>query len=376
MKFVPLLFVIVASPTAAQSVITVRPGESIQAAIAAASDGDTVVVQAGTYGGSLDFLGKAITVKGIGLPVISGGTGVLNSVVYFRNGEGPASVLQGFHIRGGFGVQGGGISCIDAQPTIRECFINANLANAEGGGVAGDCTLERCLITNNRSAVGGGGGVWGSVQMFDCIVERNVAYGDSFGGGLRLLDDSRVERCIIRENVVIGDGSAAYIDGANVVLRRCLITGNMATGSSAAPQGAVLTYVGVSVENCTICENKATSASVSFQGHAGICGPARVLNSIVGNNSGVQIVSAPFSGPAQVRYSDIEGGYPGTGTLSLAPLFTSSGNFHLTALSPCIDTGDPSILDPDGSRSDIGAFPFTKLAQDRSELTPIVGRWE
>ena len=375
MKLVALLFAVLASTTAAQSVITVRPGESIQAAVAAASDGDTVVVHAGTYGGSLDFLGKAITVKGIGFPVISGGSGVFNSVVYFRNGEGPSSVLQGFVIRGGYGVQGGGIHSIDAQPTIRDCFIHANFANAEGGGVAGNCTLHRCLIANNRSGAVGGGGIWGSVQMFDSIVERNVAYNDSLGGGLWLLDNSRVERCIIRDNVVIGDGSAAYIDGINVVLRRCLITANTATGSSAAPQGALRADVGFSIENCTICDNKSTSASTSYQGDAGICGPAKVLNSIVGKNSGVQFVSAPFSGPAQVRYSDVEGGYPGIGTLSLAPQFTSSGNFHLTPLSPCIDTGDPSILDPDGSRSDIGAFPFMKLAEEPNELKPIVGRW-
>jgi hypothetical protein len=375
MKFVPLFFVVLAATTAAQSVITVRPGGSIQAAVAAASDGDTVVVYAGTYAGSLDFLGKAITVKGIGFPVLSGGSGVLNSVVYFRSGEGPSSVLQGFQIRGGYGVQGGGIACIGAQPRIRDCFIHSNFANAEGGGVAGNCTLERCLIANNRSGVGGGGGVWGSVQMLDCIVERNVAYGDSLGGGLWLLDNSLVERCIIRDNVVLGDGSAAYINGPNVVLRRCLVTGNTAVGSSAAPQGALLTYVGFSIENCTICENKSTSASTSYQGDAGICGPAKLLSSIVGKNSGVQLVSAPFSGAAQVRYSDIEDGYPGIGTLALAPLFTSSGNFHLTSLSPCIDTGDPSILDPDGSRSDMGAFPFTKLADDPSELKPIGGRW-
>ena len=48
---------------------------------------------------------------------------------------------------------------------------------------------------------------------------------------------------------------------------------------------------------------------------------------------------------------------PGTtyGNLRVAdPMFT--GSWHLTAASPLVDAGDPSITDPDGSTSDIGAF--------------------
>jgi hypothetical protein len=44
------------------------------------------------------------------------------------------------------------------------------------------------------------------------------------------------------------------------------------------------------------------------------------------------------------------------------PMFasTQNGDFHLTYPSPCIDAGDPnSPLDPDGSRSDMGAFPYS-----------------
>jgi hypothetical protein len=51
---------------------------------------------------------------------------------------------------------------------------------------------------------------------------------------------------------------------------------------------------------------------------------------------------------------------PGAGEISLDPLFTNPAvfDFSLTCPSPCIDAGDPEILDPDGSRSDIGAIPF------------------
>ncbi|MBU0517861.1 hypothetical protein KKA00_07955 [bacterium] len=46
----------------------------------------------------------------------------------------------------------------------------------------------------------------------------------------------------------------------------------------------------------------------------------------------------------------------GDHSFSLDPLFADTVAFRLMPNSPCIDTGDPSLFDPDGSRSDIGAW--------------------
>ncbi|MFL5754558.1 MAG: T9SS type A sorting domain-containing protein [Bacteroidia bacterium] len=57
---------------------------------------------------------------------------------------------------------------------------------------------------------------------------------------------------------------------------------------------------------------------------------------------------------------------PGTGNIQGSPMFVSPGldstaNFHLTAGSAAIDNGDPAFMpDPDGTRSDIGAFYFNQ----------------
>ncbi len=61
---------------------------------------------------------------------------------------------------------------------------------------------------------------------------------------------------------------------------------------------------------------------------------------------------------------------PGTGSFALNPLFSGAGvgNFNLSPPSPCINTGDPGKTDPDGSRMDVGAYPFTGAV-----ATPTIG---
>ncbi|MES2569265.1 MAG: hypothetical protein V4710_04320, partial [Verrucomicrobiota bacterium] len=54
--------------------------------------------------------------------------------------------------------------------------------------------------------------------------------------------------------------------------------------------------------------------------------------------------------------------WPGTGNIEAAPLLTDAAgkNFHLTALSPGHDSGDPAASpDSDGTRADMGALPFS-----------------
>ena len=86
---------------------------TIQAGIDSAGPGDMVIVSAGTYNENLDFGGKAITVTSsnpadpnvVAATVIDcAGSG---RGVYFGNGEGASSVLDGLTITGGSEYGGG-----------------------------------------------------------------------------------------------------------------------------------------------------------------------------------------------------------------------------------------------------------------------------
>ena len=62
------------------------------------------------------------------------------------------------------------------------------------------------------------------------------------------------------------------------------------------------------------------------------------------------------------KYSDIQGGWPGTGNIRSNPRFVDpyNGDFRLQFDSPCIDTGDPAYEIPinGGSRIDMGAYEY------------------
>lgn len=108
---------------------------------------------------------------------------------------------------------------------------------------------------------------------------------------------------------------------------------------------------------------------------------ATFFNNIISGNSnfGIQI-----SNTSKLNYNDVWGNYfnyggidPGVNDISQNPLFVDStkGNFRLSSLSPCINTGNPDIKynDLDGTRNDIGAYggPYADSSQLRSNESSI-----
>ena len=98
-----------------------------------------------------------------------------------------------------------------------------------------------------------------------------------------------------------------------------------------------------------------------------------VINCAFWGNSPEQIC-AYYGSPPQVTYSDIQGGYAGSGNIDAYPAFldTAQGDYRLQWGSPCIDSGDPNPIynDPDLTRADMGAFYYDQSLPVRVLLTP------
>ncbi|MHC4113383.1 MAG: right-handed parallel beta-helix repeat-containing protein, partial [Planctomycetota bacterium] len=298
---------------------------TIQAAIDDSNDGDVVELQQGTYTGvgnrSIDFLGKAITVRSINPedPCVVASTVIdcqgAGCGFYFDNGEDANSILAGLTITNGYLSKGGGIYCYDySSPKISHCRIVGNSASFRGGGICSDMSnmiIENCTIignsVNNPNYIGAGGGIY-------C------------GGG--------------------GRGYPMIIN--------CLITNNSAAGSAVVDKdvggGIYLTAEHATIRNCTIVRN-----SAEYCGGIGInqYRTATISNCILWDNSDSYISGNPI-----VSYSDVQGGFLGTGNINADPLFVNpaTGDYHLSEASPCRDSGDPFYIRTSGE-TDIDGEP-------------------
>lgn len=110
---------------------------TIQVAIDASINGDTVIIADGTYTGTgnynIDFGGKAITVRSENGPdncIIDCQNTAGRRGFYFHSGETNSSIISGLTIKNGKitgnPATGGGILCSGASPKIENCEILQN----------------------------------------------------------------------------------------------------------------------------------------------------------------------------------------------------------------------------------------------------------
>jgi predicted outer membrane repeat protein len=177
---------------------------------------------------------------------------------------------------------------------------------------------------------------------------------------------------VIRDNDACQHGGGGlWVTGGAPVFENVRITGNAAVEEYGVTWGggAWLDDTDASFTNVVIASNQSWGISASYGGGVYVDdGNPTFTNVVIKGNTaetsggGVYVDSR---GPT-FRYSDIYGNSPddtsgfadptGTdGNVSVNPDFYDAA-LHLDTTSPLVDAGDPSILDPDGSTSDIGWF--------------------
>ena len=396
---------------------------TIQAAMDVALDLETIVVRHGTYTEHISFLGKAITVRsenGAEVTIIDGGGS--GSVVTFDSDEGADSVLDGLAITNGSASHGGGIYCDDGtEPTIQDCIIRNNSGSGIYCGADSSPTIDNCIISGNFGASGGGivlwgwdseptianciisnntaeqgGGIWSlsRVTVEDCTITGNTASKYCGGGICSLASAPTVINCTISDNSAEGEGGAIFLNStySAAMLTNCTITGNSAgesgggifsshgevmitncstSGNSAGTEGGGI-YCDDSeaiISNCTISDNMAATQGGGVYCAGFSYSSVTVVNTILWGDT---VAGSPneiylAAGSIDVTYSDVRGGWTGTGNIDCDPEFLASGDHHLTPSSCCIDAGtsdgapDEDIegdARPDGEGHDIGADEY------------------
>jgi hypothetical protein len=107
------------------------------------------------------------------------------------------------------------------------------------------------------------------------------------------------------------------------------------------------------------------SAGIHFEAVTG-----ELKNNIVTSNIGGCGIYAGSSSRLNLFYNDVWGNElgelsgvkPGVGYVSKDPVFNCIAwdDYRLLWGSPCIDSGDPRLIDPDGTRSDMGAYSINR----------------
>ncbi len=376
------IFVDASNPSCPGSGTELDPFCLVQDGINAASSGDTVRVSPGTYLENLDFLGKAITVVSSQGPTVTTIDGMNNAtVVTFQNGETLSSVLRGFTITHGSALAGAGIRCDSASPTITNNTIVNNQA----------------FVVGPHAYYGYGGGVYlksSSAELSSNLISGNRS--GNRGGGVHSQDSSPVLiGNAISNNSAVRSGGGVTVEAGSALLLNNTITRNLAEGFRNLPytafpgRGGGLNCDGDAslVINNTIAYNTATGVQGPAYYYPGEGGGLWVRSSTVTVANTTLWSDSPdeIFGTPTVRFSDIQGGYSGTGNINSDPLFLNGAvdDYRLSCLSPCVDSGtdSPGATLPrfDQSGSDLRTIGTTDMGADELGTlwtlngAPIVG---
>lgn len=287
----------------------------------------------------------------------------------------------------GWAGVGGGMCCLYSSPTLTNCTISGNRASEDGGGIAwfyGSPTLINCTISGNYAPGWGGGirGAYSSAVLTGCTISGNAVNwdgggiyfsGESYptltncsisgnsarsydGGGIycRLYASPRLTNCSITNNSGRYGGGMCCWSSGWATLINCTMIGNAATSGGAV---CCLGDAAPTLANCTLSANSASYGGAIYSYNSD--SHPTIRNSILWGDSPNEIEG--YTSGFSVTYSDVEGGWSGTGNINEDPEFivgyylsqTASGE---TTDSPCVDSGSDTAanlgLDDRNTRTD------------------------
>jgi len=339
-----------------------------------------------------------------------------------------------------------GMHIENASPMVTNCIFTQNSGRGIVSEGSGGPKVVNCSFINN---FGGGAFCWCDYSTFvNCIFKDNFLAEEAWGAGLNLSSRLFLNRIdaveltsthsvtgcqfIGNETLIWGifsshfSGGGMEVSGCNCIVNNCVFSRNSAFTGSGIYVGAEYIPAGfksipidtrVTVVNCTFTENNGvvlvgdanspphqkhvSVPSINYDTTYNVGGECvSVHNCIFHNNLSDTFDSNHFP---SVEFSNVPGGFAGTGNIDIDPLFAApsfrdlngtpddpnddfwvEGNYHLQSLagrwdpnsqswilddatSPCIDAGDPNSdwageIWPHGGRINMGAYGGTRQA--------------
>jgi hypothetical protein len=203
------------------------------------------------------------------------------------------------------------------------------------------------------------------VTIKNCLIRDNFADGfPTAEGGGGVVSSGRLtvlDTLIVDNEVNDGASGVRGATGSHLTMVNTLVADNRGAEGLHLNGGADLMHV-------TIASNAPGTdrPGINFNPQTG--GNLVVVNSIIYGNGRGDAFHFPDPGTILVSYSDIEGGWTGTGNIDTDPQFVDAagGDYYLGVGSPCIDTGTSTSAPaadikgtPRDAAPDMGAYEWT-----------------
>jgi len=325
------------------------PGDypTIQAAVNAAGDGDTILIADGVYSGPGNIeINWDATIKHL---VIMSENGRDHCTIdclqegrgfTLINGQDARDLINGMTITNGRGAEGGGAILIDAgSPRIINCLLLNNSCYGDivlyrGGGaimVNGHAhpVIQGNIIRGNNGSGGGGisfdNGASGVVE--NNIIDSNETYGIGGGIALSLYSDPLIINNLIINNFAIGgNGGGICTENSNPMIINNTIACNTTWFEYSPGRGGGISIYGKPypvIRNCIIWNNISEFNMMNIDFHLDDWLDISYCN--VENDLGHIFDLKPYTNIDSI---------PGF-------IDPDNGNFQLSGNSPCINMGTP-----------------------------------
>lgn len=297
--------------------------EALNLAAAGEDFGGEVRVCSGTYTENLRFYGAPVIVRALdpANTILDGSTcakgQALCSAVSFRDGEGAASGLSGFVIKGGKGTArsqvvsgggsetlGGGILAFKSSPTLTDLTISGGQASS-GSGIylqEGALTLARMTLSGQGQALNGGGiyATDASLSASNLTIRGQLTNLNGAGLYLNRVNSALLSEVRLEDNVAAQNGGALFAMDSDLILSSLHVEGNSANaqngGGIVAERGGFV-LIGSSFLQNTVAGGTDVQGggALHIKGIAGVLISASTFvdNSSHGNGGAVMLVDAP-----------------------------------------------------------------------------------